>query len=173
MPHRARSVFVLFLIMLVMAARPSGGPAAPAALKVRRGDLVRFLTFSGEIRAKRSVTLLSPDIRDLWSYTISYLAPDGSYVRPGDLVVQFDASELEVKRLDTEKKREEARIAIAQKEADIESRRQDLLLNLAQAEKNFKVAALNATIDPSLLSRSDAEKYQLEQSKTKLELDKA
>jgi len=142
-------------------------------MKVRQGRLVRFLTFTGEIRAKRSVTLLSPDVRDLWTYTISYLAAEGSYVRPGDLVVQFDASELEVKRLDTEKKREEARVAIAQKEADIESRRQDLSVNLALAEKNFKVAELNASVDPSLLSRSKAEQYQLEKSKAKLEMDKA
>lgn len=174
MPRRAPAFLVgLILVSLLAFAGKSSGPVGPSPLKVREGKLVKFLTFTGEIRAKRSVTLLSPDIRDLWTYTISFLAPDGSYVKPGDLVVQFDASELEVKRLDTEKKREEARIAIAQKEADIESRRQDLSLNLALAQKNFKVAQLNASVDPSLLPRSKAEQYQLEQSKAKLELDKA
>jgi len=115
MPGRASAFLIgLVLVSLMALDGHSGGPVGPAAMKVRRGELVRFLTFTGEIRAKRSVTLLSPDIRDLWTYTISYLAAEGSYVRPGDLVVQFDASELEVKRLDTEKKREEARVAIAQ-----------------------------------------------------------
>ncbi len=174
MPRRAPAfLLALILILLLTSQAQPGTSTGSPVIKVRQGKLVRFLTFTGEIRAKRSVTLLTPDIRDLWTYTISYLAPDGSYVRPGDLVVQFDASELEVKRLDTEKKREEARIAIAQKEADIESRRQDLLLNLALTQKNFKVAQLNASVDQSLLPRSKAEQYQLEQSKAKLELDKA
>lgn len=174
MPRRAPAfLLALILILLLTFQAQPGTSTGPPAIKVRQGKLVRFLTFTGEIRAKRSVTLLTPDIRDLWTYTISYLAPDGSYVRPGDLVVQFDASELEVKRLDTEKKREEARISIAQKEADIESRRQDLSLNLALAQKDFQVAQLNAAVDPSLLPRSKAEQYQLEQSKAKLELDKA
>ncbi len=174
MPRRAPAFLLgLILISLLAFAAQASGPFGPTALKVREGKLVRHLTFTGEIRAKRSVTLLSPDIRDLWTYSISYLAADGSYVKPGELVVQFDASELEVKRLDTEKKREEARIAIAQKEADIESRRQDLSLNVALAQKNFKVAQLNASVDQSLLPRSKAEQYQLEQSKAKLELDKA
>jgi HlyD family secretion protein len=168
----------LFLGLLLMTLAPlvtAGGRSAPAERewRVREGQLLKYLTFSGEIQAKESVTVLTPDIRGIRSCLISYLAPDGSYVRPGDLLVSFDPTDLEVRRLDTEKDREEARIAIAQKEADIETRRQDLLMNVALAEKNLRVAALNAAIDPELLARSDAERYKLDYSKAKLEHEKA
>jgi HlyD family secretion protein len=169
-PTKFSLLVVLSTSLLVALA--TAGPDK-ATVRVRKGNLVKYLTFTGEVRARNSVTILSPDIRDLRGYTISYLAPDGSYVKPGDLLAQFDASELEVKRLDTDKRREEARIAIAQKEAEIDSRRQDILLSLALAEKNMKVALLNAAIDASLLSRADFERYQLEYSKARLEFDKA
>jgi HlyD family secretion protein len=166
----------LSLLVLLITFTGMDYPAAgteKGTVRVRKGTLVKHLTFTGEVRAKNSVTILTPDIRGLRGYTISYLVPDGSFVRPGDLLAQFDASELEVRRLDTEKDREEARIAIAQKEAEIDSRRQDILINLALADKNMKVALLNASIDSSLLARADFERYQLEYSKAKLEFDKA
>lgn len=172
MPKGRVAICGFVALTLGLTAAGLGAPAQPD-WQVREGQLIKYLTFSGEIQAKNSVTILTPDIRGLRSCVISYLAPDGSYVRPGDLLVSFDPTDLEVRRLDAEKDREEARIAIAQKEADIETRRQDLLMALALAEKNLKVAALNAAIDPQLLARADAERYELEYSKAKLEHEKA
>ena len=164
----AVTLLCLFLFTAVAAQKENGPPEYPLNLAV----FEKYLTFTGELQARQSVTITTPDVQDLWTFGISYLVPDGTRVEAGDLIAELDKSELETKRLDRDKQREEARIAIAQKDAEIETRRQDLLLNLATAEKALRVSELNAQIDRSLLSKSDYEKYQLENSKAKIEWGK-
>jgi RND family efflux transporter MFP subunit len=140
--------------------------------QVQKGRFHKYLTFTGELHAAQSVSIATPNISSSWTFTISYLAPEGAKVGPGDLLAEFDTSSLQSKRLELEKKREEARIKIAQKEAEIEGRRQDILLEQATAQKVLKVAELYARIDLELITRADAEKYQFDLSKAKLDLDK-
>ncbi|RPJ82997.1 MAG: HlyD family efflux transporter periplasmic adaptor subunit, partial [Acidobacteria bacterium] len=166
---RSCAVTGLCLFLTLAAQDQTGPPEYP----VKKAAFDKYLTFTGELQARQSVTITTPDVPDLWTFRISYLVPDGTFVNTGDLIAEFDKSELETKRLDRDKQREEARIAIAQKEAEIDTRRQDLLLNLATAEKALRVSELNAQIDRSLLSTSDYEKYQLENSKAKIEWGKA
>ena len=161
---------------LVLAAALAAGTWAPHAagsdFKVESRDFVKHLTFTGELQAVESVRVRAPYLRSAWSFTITYLAPEGSRVQAGDLLVEFDASSLLLKRLESEKKREDARIQIAQKETEIEEERQDLLLQQASSLKELKVAELYVDLDPELITRAQAEEYQLNYSKVKLGLEK-
>lgn len=168
MKTSARQIAIPALLLLgwVGAADP------PSVARVERRALVKYVTLTGDLQAAESVSITAPHLAHTWTYTISHLAPEGSEVRPADLLAEFDASSLHLKRLDLEKKREEARLQMAQKEAEIEGRRQDLLLNLASAEKSLRVAALYFGLDPTLITQVDAEQYQLNHSKAQLELEK-
>lgn len=146
---------------------------APVESQVVRRNLVKSLMFTGELQAVRSTTVSTPALPTKWSFRVAYLAPEGSTVQRGDVLVRFDAEELELKRLDLEKEREEARIRVAEKRAALEVMRQDLLLSLARADKIRAVAQLYAILDPQLIARSDAEQYRFELSKAELELKKA
>lgn len=167
--RRGRRIF-FYLFAVSWWVSGADGPVSEA--KIERRDFVKHLVFSGDLEAAESITINAPNVTSTFMFTISHLAEEGSRVQPGDLVVEFDTSELDNKRLDLEKKLEEARIKIAQKEAEIETRRQDLLLNHATAEKTLKVAELYIGMDPQLVTRADAEKREFEHSKAKLELDK-
>ncbi len=164
----ARHAAILLAVMLAVAAA-----AAPArrTYVVASRDFVKPLTFTGELETSRSITVHAPASR-IWGMTISSIVPDGASVRRGDVLVRFDTSSLELDRLDLEKKREEARVQVAQKEADLESRRQDLLLEQAAAVKNVKVAELYARLDSDLLPRADYETYQYNLEKARLALAK-
>ena len=94
-------------------------------------------------------------------------------MQPGDLLAQFDIAELISERLELEKKREDARIQIAQKQAEQEIEELDLLLNLARADKSYRVARLYADIEPQLLARSEAERYRFDADQSQLEIEKA
>jgi HlyD family secretion protein len=133
----------------------------------------RKLTLAGQLEAAESILVTTPSVSRQWAYTVATLAPEGTVVRPGDLVVEFDPDELERELTTLEEQREEARIEIALKEAELESRRQDLLLSLASAEKNLKVAELWAQVDPHLVPQADAEKYRFELEKAQIEVSKA
>ncbi|HQO27447.1 MAG TPA: hypothetical protein PLK89_17160, partial [Acidobacteriota bacterium] len=103
--------------ILLAVALAVGAAAAPArrTCVVASRDFVKPLTFTGELETSRSITVHAPASR-IWGMTISSIVPDGASVRRGDVLVRFDTSSLELDRLDLEKKREEARVQVAQKE---------------------------------------------------------
>ena len=52
------------------------------------------LRVDGEVYAQRSVQLVPPAVDRLWQFNLTQLAPDGSTVKKGDIVVAFDTNEL-------------------------------------------------------------------------------
>ncbi len=168
---KGRTLPALFFVLISASLFSADNAASKARLS--RGDFVKRLTFSGELQAVDSTAIGTPALTSQWSFRIAQLIPEGSIVQPGEVLVRFDATELELKRLDLEQKREEARIKIAQKTAEIETRRQELLLGLAQAERNFNVDQLYAGVETQLIPRAKAEEYQFKLEKSSLELEKA
>ncbi|HSR53884.1 MAG TPA: efflux RND transporter periplasmic adaptor subunit [Acidobacteriota bacterium] len=170
---------VIFLSAVILASPPVGPSswleaASSAAdqkdqqaLTVERRAWTSYKTFSGDLEALDSYTIRAPNVSRLWNFTITYMIEEGTQVEPGEVLIRFDASDLELQKLDKEKQKEEARLKIDQKEAEIETRRQDMLLQLAQAEKNHKVAELDADIDDGLIARSELEdrRFKLEQAR--------
>ncbi len=161
----------LFLLLLSSTALAANDEAASGV--VEQGGLVKSLLFSGELQAVEERLVNTPNISRLWIYPVSYLTPEGEPVRPGDLLVDFDRTSMEYRKLETEKEREDARQSLARKETELESRKLDLLLQLAEAEKRLRNARLYADLDPQLIARADAERYQYEFSRAQIEVDKA
>lgn len=102
------------------AARRSTAPDLPTAL-VTRGQFVDTLEIRGEIRPLRSIVLSSP--MQSGDLQILKLAKNGSMVKPGDLVVQFDPSTLQrtIQEKQSELKQADAEIEQAQAQTRIAS----------------------------------------------------
>jgi RND family efflux transporter MFP subunit len=64
-------------------------PLVPT-FQVKRGEFLDALQFRGELKAMKSVSITAPP--DAGSLQILKLAADGSQVKQGDIIVQFDAS---------------------------------------------------------------------------------
>ena len=84
------------------AAAASGKPATAAPLVVKRGALEDRFALTGELEAVTSENLVVPRTPS-WLLSIRWLADEGSVVKKGDRVVEFDSSSfagtLEDKRL--------------------------------------------------------------------------
>lgn len=93
---------------------PAGGSAATSAT----------LRLEGEIAAARSDAIAPPMIENQWQYQVTQMAPDGSRVKAGDVVVAFDGAEVQRRLQEAESKRREKR-----------SERERLLLDLAERER--------------------------------------
>ncbi|SEM16064.1 Multidrug resistance efflux pump [Pseudoxanthomonas sp. GM95] len=52
------------------------------------------LTLDGEVYSQRSALLMPPPVDELYQFNVTQLAPDGSTVKQGQVVVTFDTSEL-------------------------------------------------------------------------------
>jgi multidrug resistance efflux pump len=121
------------LIAGVAALRGGSGADLPDA-EVVRGDFVDYIEIRGEVKAGRSVVLSAP--MQSGELQIVRLAKNGTSVKPGEVVVEFDPSTL---RRTVQEKQSELR----QADAEIEQARGQA----AMTEEQNRTAQLKARYD--------------------------
>jgi len=78
---------------LLGAVRYSSRSPAVPTLVVKPGDFIDSLQFRGDVKALKSVTMVVP--AEAASFQILKIAADGTPVKKGDMVVEFDATKTE------------------------------------------------------------------------------
>jgi len=119
-----RGALVLAAIGLVawrFAASSSTDRDIPTA-EVVRGNLELTLVETGELKAKRSATITAPNDK-----LITYLAPEGSWVKKGDLLVQLESTKYEIEA-------REGQSSVQVTEAQLAKARSDLQAQLYKEE---------------------------------------
>jgi HlyD family secretion protein len=160
--RRPRNAIVTAFIVLTAVGGvfvASGGSAAPALpmVEVIRGEFVDTLEIRGEIRPLRSIVLSSP--MQSGELQIIKLAPSGTMVKPGDVVVQFDGSTLE--RTIQEKQSE-----LRQADAEIEQTRAQARLTDEQNATTLMKAQYDLQRAELEVQKGDSiPRIQLEQAK--------
>ncbi|RPJ58409.1 MAG: HlyD family efflux transporter periplasmic adaptor subunit [Acidobacteria bacterium] len=158
------------------AATPAKKPEAAAkeqTVKPSQSDVFRKFFITGELRAANAVQISVPRIRSSFASVVTYLAPEGSQVKQGERLVEFDSSTLTSQRSEYERRLDESKLTIEKTKADLEAQRCDLLNAVAQAEANLKVAGLYAKTPAELLAANTFQKYQLDLERAQLALTKA
>ncbi len=158
---------------LPTSAAKSAAVKPVTAYAVKRGQVIRELVLTGELRAEISAVIKVPDIQSSFSNTVTFLAPEGSIVKKGERIVEFDDSALLSSKSEAERTLDEAKLNIEKKKADLEAERCDLLNTLAQAEATLKQDELYGKIGKDILAANDYQKYQLNITKSKLSVQKA
>ena len=138
-----------------MAARTSGGsaPELPTA-EVIRGDYEDIVEVQGEVRPVRSIVLTAP--ADAGELVILNLARNGSEVKKGDVVAQFDAITLRrtVQERQSELRQAQAELAQATAQANIVDEKQST--DVMRASYDVRRAEL-ALVDSGLVSEVETE----------------
>ena len=94
--RKSRSIGIACAILLAAGVcafgwmRLSRNTPKLATFQVERGEFLDVLQFRGELKAMKSVTISAPP--NAGDLQILKLAPDGSQVKQGDVVVEFDPS---------------------------------------------------------------------------------
>ncbi len=148
-------------------------PLNEDALIVAASDIPETILVTGELQAARSREIQVPRIRSGFASAVTYLPLEGTKVKQGDRILEFDASALLTQKSEIERQLDEAKLKIKKTEADLNSQRMDLLIALDQAEVAVKVAKLYADIPKELLPGNTFQKYQLDLEKALLARDKA
>ncbi len=154
-------------------SKTTASAAKAAEYKVAKGQVVKEIILTGELKAQRSTIINTPDIRSSFSNTVSMMAPEGSFVKKGERIIEFDDSSLLSNKSEAERTLDEAKLNIQKKKADLEAERCDLLNSVAQAEAQLKQDELYGKISEDLLPANTYQKYQLNVTKSKLALQKA
>lgn len=134
-----------------MNARPAALLLAAALLAaLPTAAQQRTLRIDGEVYARRSAALMPPAIDRLWQFNITQMAPDGSPVKEGDMVVAFDSSEI-------------AR-QLGEKQTQLEAKRRELEkldLDLAERTRNEELATAQARAEVEKAQRKTEQPQEL------------
>ena len=142
-------ILIGVLALIAWIAIPGSGSDLPTA-RVRTGAFVTDLKETGRLKAENSVTVTSPPVRI--TLQIVDLVPEGTVVEAGDLLIQFDTTELKQ--------------VIDDRLAELDIERANLTRSLAAMESHM--ASLKSALENSLASHRLAE---LSLDKMKFEAD--
>jgi RND family efflux transporter MFP subunit len=151
-------ILVLCIVLFIVWAAPSRQVDVPV-YRVNRGNFSITITESGELRAKNSISIMAPRIRG--NLKIVYLIPEGTYVKPGDILCKFDPTEAMTSLKDAEGKLE---LALMDKEKLIANQK----ASTAKMESQIKSAELSFEQSKLKLEQVKFE-AQATQQQTKLE----
>ena len=133
-------IIFLILVFFIIASFQTSYNNVPI-YKVVRDNFVISITESGELRAKNSISMRAPRTRG--TLKIVYLVPEGTYVKPGDVLVKFDPVEATQRVRDEEQKYE---VVLSDREkllANHKSQNAKFDTQLQTAEISFEQSKLN------------------------------
>lgn len=153
----------MFLILLWGC---SGAIEQQAVYTVKRGDFYSTIAVSGELEAVHATTISAPMIPwDLGSLKITRLVEDGAEVDSGDVLVEFDKSEVQKAIDDAKSELEIAQAEYRKTEINQQAQMNDLQADLEKSELQLQIARLNFELA--------GYKPQIEQKRIELQLQNA
>ncbi|HWR51027.1 MAG TPA: hypothetical protein VN428_07965 [Bryobacteraceae bacterium] len=176
MKRKWRFVGVVCLVAVVVAAGAIGVtrlraartsatlPTAPA----RKGDFSVIVRCRGELKARRSVTISAPvnvpELRIVW------LAPTGSTVKEGDVVIRFDPSAVKQQLQEKEAALKQAQAAVDQAIAQARVAGEQNKLDLSTANYQVEKAKLDVS-KAEIVSKLQAEESRIDLGLAEKKLD--
>ncbi len=121
-------------------------------LRVTRQGFERRVTAEGILTAVKA-TPLSPPLQAEGPLKIAWLAPDGSHVSAGEVIVRFDPTDKEKELADGRDDRDMADRRIAKKQAEDGAALRDLDRDAESARLDFEQAHTFQSKDPDIFSR--------------------
>jgi HlyD family secretion protein len=141
-------------------------PAVPT-FDVKRGELIDSIQFRGEIKALKSATITAPaEVGDL---QIIKLAPDGTRVKQGDVVVEFDKTRTVQDLAQFRSTLKSSQAEIDQARAKARLIEEDDLTEVMKARYEVEKARLDASKE-EIVSRIDGAESKLKLADTQQKL---
>jgi HlyD family secretion protein len=160
-------VVVVIVVVIWVASELTKKGLNVATIPVKRGVFKISLVESGELAALNSVSITAPRARAVGRLTITGLVDEGTHVKKGDFLVEFDKSEAQSILEDNLDNLKIARANLDKAVRNKELQEKQLQLDLDRAERNFKEKEFDAP-----LIRQEAEK-ELELTRMRVETEVA
>lgn len=142
------------------------------AMTLHRGPFSQRHLLTGELVAEEATYLIAPNTNQ-WPVTIRWIAEDGSDMKAGDSVVEFENSQLTSNLEDLASRLAEAENQLTLVRSRVAEDISKAWFTLQQEQANFDKAKLAAEVPDNLISRQEWESHQLDLSKAKLSLGEA
>ncbi|ABV87161.1 HlyD family secretion protein [Shewanella pealeana] len=135
------------------------------------GELMPLL-LTGQVASVVSQAFIVPKAGDTWLYQIQWMAPEGSLVKPGEVVLIFDKSEIDSRIEQLEGSL--LRVKAQEQSQSIELNAQLLQaeFELKQAKLELEKAVLDASVPADFIAAKDYADFQFNKLKAESELSK-
>lgn len=135
---------VLMLLTLAVAAPVSAGPL-----------------LTGIVEDVNAQTIEIPSLPGTWQRQIEWMAPEGSEVAVGDVVVRLDPGDLITNEDQTRVNLEKTRLAAVRRVDELKLQVLDAERVVAEADSAVRLAKLDASIPLSAIPKLDYDRYKL------------
>jgi len=160
--YRPALLLVVFvcvgLVVLVGAVRLTNRPPSVPTAEVTRGEFVDSLSLRGEVKALRSLTVSAP--AEAGDLQIVKIATDGSQVKRGEPVVEFDKTRTEQDLAQYKSALKSAQAEIDQARAQARLSEEEDVTAVAKAKYDVEAAKLEAS-KQEIISEIEGEKNRL------------
>jgi multidrug resistance efflux pump len=146
--------------LLFLSMRGAGGGDIPTTAAVR-SDFVHRIWADGLVQAAEA-TPLGPPPMTRGMMRIAWLAPDGTQVQPGDVVIRFDPTDLETRLLEGRTERATAEARIKRTQVREASAGKNLERDAKMAAVELDYAQKYQSKDPDVFSRVDIAKSEID-----------
>ncbi len=141
--------------------------------RVERRDLVIGVDVEGELQAAKSADLGPPQVQRIWNFKISFLAPEGAEVAEGTPVLGFDVTELQQQLQAKVTERDSAIKQLEKRTTDVQIKRRDQLLELAEAEAELRRTDLQLKVPDDVAKRVELEQARIDNRLARLRIEHA
>lgn len=163
-----RTLLALALTLVAAAAAAAGVlrtlafEPAEQTEAVRLAPLERRVHASGELRSADTVPIGCPPVPDLWNFTITMLAEEGTAVRTGQPVLAFDPREIRERLEVAQSELDTARKSLEKERLDQADRLATLRLQAAELEARRARTVSKLEVPGELQTRVELEKVRLD-----------
>ena len=164
-----RRILATSLIVLAAAGaaamkwNTTGG--RPGTARVLREDFRVLVEATGRLETAVAFEIGPPSVQDFWEYNLTWMIPEGSRVKKGEVVARFDPTQIEERLREHRAARETAVQEKEKEERNLEVSLKQLQLDLVKAEGDLKKINIEVSVPDELRSS-----IEVEQSRLKREL---
>lgn len=144
-------------------------PTVPT-IEVKRGEFLDSLQFRGEVKALKSVTISAP--AEAGELRIIKVVPEGTAVKPGDVVVEFDKTKTEQDLAQFKSTLKSAEAEIGQANAQARLAEEEDKTNALKARYDVEAAKLEAS-KQEIVSKIEGEEARLKLADSEQKLSEA
>ncbi|MEE9127010.1 MAG: efflux RND transporter periplasmic adaptor subunit, partial [Planctomycetota bacterium] len=128
-----------------------------------RGDFRLTVEATGTLEAAVFYEIGPPSVRDFWQYNLTWMIPEGSTVKEGEVIARFDAQRLDDRLRDHRAELETATQQKEKEERDLEVQLRQLRLDLVEAKADIQKVSLDTSVPRDLLPKIELQQNLLKE----------
>jgi HlyD family secretion protein len=129
---------------------------------VRRGDLTLEIPIIGALNAARSADITAPISNDPHFFKIARMAPEGSQVEAGQMVMELDTQEINQKLREYQAELGKNEEELKKRRLEFDAQARDLRVALEEAKVKLETARHKLQADPEIQSARERKQFQVE-----------